>query len=178
MKRLLITLLALMLLMLSAAQADTLVVYFSCTGNTERVAAAAAEALAADLWQIVPEEPYSDTDLNYSNSSCRANTEQNDAECRPAIAESMDVTAYDTILVGYPIWWGEEPRIIDTWLESVDLTGKKMATFCTSGSSGIQTAYAHLQEEAPAAEWLGARRFSASVSPADMTDWCASIGLE
>ena len=177
MKRLLTLCLAL-LLCFGAARADTLVVYFSCTGNTEQAAKTAAEALGAELWQLVPEEPYTDADLNYSNSACRANLEQNDDTCRPAFVGAVDVTAYDTVIVAYPIWWGEEPRIIDTWLESVDLTGKRVATLCTSGGSGIGTAYAHLQEKAPDARWLGARRFSANVSLSDMTDWCASIGLE
>ena len=176
MKKLLI-LLFVLLLGLNAAQADTLVVYFSCTGHTGAAAATAAEVLEADLWQIVPEEPYTEADLNYSNDSCRANTEQNSDTCRPTIVGSVDVALYDTILIGYPIWWGEEPRIIDTWIESVNLTGKRMATFCTSGGSGIQMAYAHLQEKASGAEWLGAKRFSANVSKDDITEWCTSIGL-
>lgn len=177
MKKLSILILSLMLLLITSAQADTLVVYFSCTGNTEKVAMTAAEALGADLWQIVPEEPYSDADLNYNVSTCRANTEQNDADCRPVFVGSVDVTPYDTILIAYPIWWGEEPRIIDTWIESVDLTGKQMAAMCTSGSSGIQTSYRNLQEKVPGAVWLGAKRFSANVSTAEMADWCASIGI-
>ena len=165
-------------LLCSAARAETLVVWFSCTGNTEALAHTAAGALNADLWQIVPEEPYSDDDLNYHDSSCRANREQVDPVCRPALVGTVDVTPYDSIVLAYPIWWSEEPRIVDTWIEGVDLAGKRMAAICTSGGSGIQTSYAHLQEKAPDALWLGAERFSANTTPAELSEWCASIGLE
>lgn len=176
--RKLILLILVSILLCSAAQAETLVVWFSCTGNTEALAHTAAEALNADLWQIVPEKPYSDEDLNYHDSSCRANREQADPACRPAFVGAVDVTPYDSIVLAYPIWWGEEPRIVDTWIESVDLTGKRMAAICTSGGSSIQTSYAHLQEKVPDALWLGAERFSANTTPAELSEWCASIGLE
>ena len=176
--RKLILLILVSILLCSAAQAETLVVWFSCTGNTEALAHTAAEALNADLWQIIPEKPYSDEDLNYHDSSCRANREQADPACRPAFVGAVDVTPYDSIMLAYPIWWGEEPRIVDTWIESVDLAGKQMAAICTSGGSGIQTSYAHLQEKAPDALWLGAERFSANTTPAELSEWCASIGLE
>ena len=177
MRKLILLILATILLC-SAARAETLVVWFSCTGNTEALAHTAAEALNADLWQIIPEKPYSDEDLNYHDSSCRANREQADPACRSALLGTVDVTLYDSIVLAYPIWWGEEPRIVDTWIESVDLAGKQMAAICTSGGSGIQTSYAHLQEKAPDALWLGAERFSANTTPAELSEWCASIGLE
>ena len=163
MRKLILLILASVLLC-SAAQAKTLVVWFSCTGNTEALAHTAAGALDADLWQIVPDETYSDDDLNYHDSGCRANREQADPACRPAFVGAVDVTSYDSIVLAYPIWWGEEPRIVDTWIESVDLAGKQMAAICTSGGSGIQTSYAHLQEKAPDALWLGAERFSLNTS--------------
>lgn len=158
-------------LLCSAARAETLVAWFSCTGNTEALAHTAAGTLNADLWRIVPEEPYSDADLNYHDSSCRANQEQADPACRPALVGAVDVTLYDSIMLAYPIWWGEEPRIVDTWIESVDLVGKQMAAICTSGGSGIQTSYALLQEKAPDALWLGAERFSANTSLAELSRW-------
>ena len=161
-----------------AARAETLTVWFSCTGNTEAVAQTAAAALNAGLWQIVPEEPYTADDLNYHDDNCRANREQNDPDCRPAIADDLELDGYDTILLAYPIWWGEEPRIIDTWLEQHDLTGKRAAAICTSGGSGIETSYRHLQTLAPDAQWLGARRFAAGASEEEITGWLASIGLE
>ena len=176
--RKLILLILVSILLCSAARAETLVVWFSCTGNTEALAHTAAEALNADLWQIIPKKPYSDEDMNYHDSSCRANREQADPACRPASLGAVDVTPYDSIVLAYPIWWGEEPRIVDTWIESVDLAGKRMAAICTSGGSGIQTSYAHLQEKAPDALWLGAERFSANTTPAELSKWCASIGLE
>ena len=176
MRKLILLILASVLLC-SAAQAKTLVVWFSCTGNTEALAHTAAGALDADLWQIVPDETYSDDDLNYHDSGCRANREQADPACRPAFVGAVDVTSYDSIVLAYPIWWGEEPRIVDTWIESVDLAGKQMAAICTSGGSGIQTSYAHLQEKAPDALWLGTERFSLNTSPAELGEWCASIGL-
>lgn len=178
MKKFLLLVFTLLLIGVTAAKADTLVVYFSCTGKTETVAMTAAEVLGADLWQIVPVEPYSDADLNYNIDSCRANMEQNDSDCRPAFVGEVDITDYDTILVAYPIWWGEEPRIIDTWIECLNLSGKRMAAMCTSGGSGIQTSYAHLQSKAPDANWLGAKRFAANASTAEMAEWCASVGLE
>lgn len=177
MRKLILLILASTLLR-SAAQAETLVVWFSCTGNTEALAHTAAGALNADLCQIVPEEPYSDNDLNYHDSGCRANREQADPACRPAFVGAVDVTLYDSIVLAYPIWWGEEPRIVDTWIESVDLAGKRMVAICTSGGSSIQTSYAHLQEKAPDALWLGAERFSANTTPAELSEWCASIGFE
>lgn len=177
MRKLILLILAFTLLC-SAARAETLVVWFSCTGNTEALAHTAAGALNAHLWQIVPDETYSDDDLNYHDSSCRVNREQADPACSPALVGAVDVTPYDSIVLAYPIWWGEEPHIVDTWIESVDLTGKRMAAICTSGGSGIQTSYAHLQEKAPDALWLGAERFSANTSPAELSKWCASIGLE
>lgn len=177
MRKLILLILA-SILLCSAGRAETLVVWFSCTGNTEALAHTAAEALNADLWQIISEKPYSDEDLNYHDSSCRANREQADPACRPALLGAVDVTPYDSIVLAYPIWWGEEPRIVDTWIESVDLAGKRMAAICTSGGSGIQTSYAHLQEKAPDALWLGAERFSANTTPAELSKWCVSIGLE
>ena len=171
--RKLILLILVSILLCSAARAETLVVWFSCTGNTEALAHTVAGTLNADLWQIVPEKPYSDEDLNYHDSSCRANREQADPACRPALVGAVDVTLYDSIVLAYPIWWGEEPRIVDTWIESVDLAGKQMAAICTSGGSGIQTSFAHLQEKAPDALWLGAERFSANTAPAELSEWCA-----
>lgn len=177
MRRLILLILAFTLLC-PAALAEPLVVWFSCTGNTEALAHTAAEALNAELWQIVPEEPYSDEDLNYHDSGCRANREQADPACRPAFVGTGDVTPYDAVVLAYPIWWGEEPRIVDTWIESADLGGKHVAAVCTSGGSGIQTSCAHLQEKAPDDLWLGAERFSANTTPAELSKWCASIGLE
>lgn len=117
-----------------------LVVYFSATGNTEAMAQTIAEVTGADIYEIVPEDPYTSEDLNYSDNSCRANQEMEDPDARPAISgEIENIDEYDTIFLGYPIWWGTMPRIINTFLESYDLSGKTIMPFCTSGSSGIAT---------------------------------------
>ena len=97
----------------------SLVVYFSCTGNTKSVAEKIAQLKGADLYEIVPEIPYTDEDLNYNNDNCRANREMNDPSARPAIdSNAVEISAYDTVYIGYPIWWGTMPRIINTFLDT------------------------------------------------------------
>lgn len=115
-----------------------LVAYFSATGNTESVAQKLAEGLGADIYEIVPEIPYTDADLNYGDSSTRATMEQNDPTARPAISGSVEsIEKYDIVFIGYPIWWGEAPRIMNTFIESYDFSGKTLVPFCTSGSSSF-----------------------------------------
>lgn len=180
MKKLLV-LLALMLMLTASACAESriLVACFSVTGNTALIAQLAAEVLNADYYEIVPETPYTDADIQYTNSACRANREQEDAECRPAIAgEMLDMSGYDTVLITYPIWWGEEPRIIDTFMETYDLSGKALATFCTSGGSGIGTAERNLQALASDSNWLGAKRFQIGADRMTVQSWLNDIGIE
>lgn len=115
-----------------------LVAYFSCTGNTEGVANRIAEQTGADIYVIAPEVPYTADDLDYRNSSSRSSKEHADRSARPAIGGDMaNIDEYDVIFVGYPIWWGDMPRIMLTFLESYDFSGKTVIPFCTSGSSGI-----------------------------------------
>lgn len=131
----------------------TLVVYFSATGNTKAVAEEIVRLTGADLYEIVPAEPYSADDLNYSSDSCRANQEMNDASARPAIgSEAIDLSVYDTVFVGYPIWWGTAPRIINTFLDMYDLSGKTVMPFCTSGSSGISQSVSAIRAAEPDAD--------------------------
>ena len=119
---------------------NSLVVYFSATGNTKSLAEKIAEESGADIFEIIPEEPYTSDDLNYNNSDCRANKEQNDENARPAISTKIEnIENYDTVFIGYPIWWGTMPKIINTFLESYDLSGKTIMPFCTSGGSGISS---------------------------------------
>ena len=151
---------------------STLVAYFSATGNTEGVAQHLQAVLDADLYEIVPAEPYSNDDLNYNVSDCRANQEQNDPDARPAIdgtVENMD--SYDVIFLGYPIWWGEAPRIISTFLESYDFTDKTIVPFCTSGSSGIGSSAEHLAALAADAAWLEGARFDPDASQEEVAAW-------
>lgn len=121
-----------------ASASDTLVVYFSATGNTRTLAATAAAALGADTFEIIPVKPYSADDLNYRDDNCRANAEQRDTALRPQIKDlNVELKAYRTIVLAYPLWWAEEPRIIDTFIEAYDFSGKTIVPVCTSGSSDI-----------------------------------------
>ena len=155
-----------------------LVVYFSATGHTKTIAEYLQAALDADLYEVVPQEPYTDADLDYNTDGCRANREQNDDSARPAISGSVeDMDGYDVVFIGYPIWWGQAPKIVYTFLESYDLSSKTIVPFCTSGSSGIDGSLGGLQALAPDADWLTGQRFSASASAADVQSWVDSLGL-
>ncbi len=116
----------------------TLVAVFSASGVTKRVGEEIARIAGADFYEIVPEDVYTSADLNWMNKKSRSSVEMNDPAARPEIAgEALDMAAYDTVIVGFPIWWGVAPRIIDTFLESYDFSGKKIIPFCTSGGSGV-----------------------------------------
>ncbi|MDO4543145.1 MAG: flavodoxin [Clostridia bacterium] len=156
-----------------------LIAYFSATGTTKKIAEQLAEVTGADLFEIVPEEPYSSEDLNYNDDDCRANQEQSDETSRPAIVgriENMD--SYEVVLIGHPIWWGKEPRIIDTFMESYDFSGKTMVNFCTSGGSGVSTSTSNLKAFAPNANWLDGHRFNANASLNDIQAWFDSLNIE
>ena len=115
-----------------------LVAVFSASGVTKRVGEAIARTCGADLYEIVPKEPYTSADLNWMNKRSRSSIEMNDPAARPEIAgDAPDLAAYDTVILGFPIWWGVAPRIIETFLESHDFSGKKIIPFCTSGGSGV-----------------------------------------
>lgn len=155
-----------------------LVAYFSATKTTEKIAGYIADGLNADLYGIAPEVPYTSADLNYNNSSSRTTVEMNNPDSRPAISGSVsDMGQYGIVFLGYPIWWGEAPRIISTFLESYDFSGKKIIPFCTSGSSGIGSSASNLHRLAGQAEWLSGRRFGSSTSRNDLTDWVNSLGV-
>ena len=165
---------------MAAAQpaSRTLVVYFSATGTTKAVAQEAAGLLGADLYEIVPAQPYTEADLAYYTNG-RCDQEQADPSVRPGIAgEIPSMEAYDTVLIGYPIWHGQAPRIICTFLEKCDLSGKRLACFCTSHSSGLGSSAANLHPLVSAsAVWLESRRFSAGASRADVKNWLDEIGV-
>ncbi len=155
----------------------TLVAYFSCTGTTEGVAGIIADALGADTYEIVPEQPYTDDDLNYSDSSSRSTMEQNDDSCRPAISGSVEnMDDYDTVFIGYPIWWGQAPKIIYTFMESYDFSGKTIVPFCTSGGSGMSSG--QIEALAGSATVLSGKRFSGGVSESELADWVNGLGLK
>ena len=132
----------------------TLVAYFSASGVTARTAKEIAEAVGGDLYEIRPAQPYTSADLNWMDKKSRSTLEMNDPACRPAIAEPVEhMEQYDTVFVGFPIWWYVEPRIVDTFLESYDFSGKTLIPFATSGGSGIGKAEKSLQDHCPKASW-------------------------
>ena len=156
-----------------AAGSKILVAYFSATNNTEGVAQKMANKLGADLYEITPEQPYTNADLNYGNSNSRTSTEMNDPNARPAISGSVENMAqYDVVLIGYPIWWGEAPRIMSTFIESYDFSGKTLAAFCTSASSGFGNSDSALRKTADKAVWLDGQRFSE-----DVMEWADGLGI-
>ena len=156
-----------------------LVAYFSATGNTEGVAKHIADATGATLYEIKPETPYTSADLNYSDSFTRATREQNDASARPAISGSVENMAdYDVVFLGYPIWWGQAPKILYTFVESYSFDGKTVIPFCTSGSNGIGSSATNLQKSASGADWLAGNRFSGGASRDSVVSWVNGLGLE
>ncbi len=167
----------------SAVSSDTaegkggiLVAYFSATGTTEGVAEKIAAIEGADLYEITAAEPYSSADLNWNDSNSRSTKEQNDKNARPAIgSDPVDLGGYTKIYVGFPIWWGEEPRIMDTFVESCDFDGITVIPFCTSASSGIGRSGQNLAERAGSGNWLDGKRFSGSVSEADLRSWIEGL---
>lgn len=156
----------------------TLVVYFSCTGTTKPLAEYAAEIIGADLYEIVAEDPYTEADLAYYTNG-RADQEQNDPDARPVISGSVEnMEQYDTIIIGYPIWHGQAPRIISTFLESYDFSGKTILPFCTSHSSGIGSSADNLHVLcSDSTVWLEGKRFEAGTSKETIEEWLGSEGI-
>lgn len=149
-----------------------LVAYFSATGNTKSVASTLATAIGADLFEIVPEQPYTSEDLNWQNNQSRSSVEMGDRSSRPAIASKIaDISQYNIVFVGSPIWWGREPSIMDTFIESYDFAGKTVIPFVTSGSSDIGDYGANLQALAPNAKVLAGKRFPTNVSATELKTW-------
>ena len=165
-----------------AAQQSTddksIVVYFSCTGNTKAVAEEIAAQTGSDLQEIVP-EPYTEEDLNYNDDSCRANVEMNDPESRPAISNTIEnLSDYDTIYIGYPIWWSSLPRIMNTFFDTYDFSGKTIVPFCTSGSSSISQSLSVIREAEPEAqvkEGLQVSSAGADDSSDEVSRWLEEI---
>lgn len=155
-----------------------LVAYFSATGTTKGVAEHIANGLNADIYEIVPEDPYTDADLNYNDNNSRTTIEMNDPNARPAISGSVEnMEQYDIIFVGYPIWWGEAPRIVSTSMESYDFSGKTIVPFCTSGGSGIGSSASNLERLTSGATWLDGRRLNGSDSQDTVMEWVNSLDL-
>lgn len=154
-----------------------LIVYFSCTNTTKTIADFIAKDTNGTLYEIVPEIPYTEADLKYY-TNCRADQEQNDLSCRPAINGKVEnMEKYDIIFLGYPIWHGQAPRIISTFLESYDLSDKTIIPFCTSHSSGIGSSDTNLHSLASKAIWLPGRRFPSGASKETISEWIKSLNL-
>ena len=153
-----------------------LVAYFSCTGTTAKVARSLASAVGADLYEIVPAQPYTAADLDYGDDSTRATWEQNHPDTRPALGGAdVDLSGYATLYLGYPIWWGMAPRALCTFVEKHDFTGMTVIPFCTSGSSGIGGSGAELEKLAGTGKWLKGARHSGSISEKELKTWAEGL---
>ena len=154
----------------------TLVAYFSASGVTGAVAERLAGAIGADLYEIKPETPYTQADLDWQDKQSRSSVEMEDRACRPAIGgEPADMAQYDKVFVGFPVWWFREPSIIDTFMEAYDFAGKTVIPFATSGSSGMGDAAKNMQELAPAAKVLEGKRFAKDVSENELKRWAEKL---
>ena len=152
-----------------------LVAYFSASGVTQRAAQALAKAANAELFEIVPEQKYTDADLNWQNKQSRSSVEMKDRSCRPAInCKIEDISQYSHVFVGFPVWWYREPSIIDTFMESYDWNGITVIPFCTSGGSGIGRSGSNLADNAGSGNWQSGERLQSSISDEDLTDWINS----
>ena len=155
-----------------------LVAYFSCTGTTARAASALAAAANAELFEIKPKKPYSPSDLDWTSKKSRSSVEMSDESCRPESAEkAAGMENYDTVFVGFPIWWYVAPRIVETFLESYDFDGKTVVPFFTSGGSGAGRTDSVLHEICPSARWKPSKRLSANVSEAELKGWLDSLNV-
>ncbi|MCF0105967.1 MAG: flavodoxin [Holdemanella sp.] len=152
-----------------------LILYFSVTGTTKEVAEKISEELDADLFEIVCKEPYTEKDIDYTDANSRAYKEQKDDSSRPAIADMVDLSKYDTIFIGHPIWFSKEPRIIDTLMENYDFSNKNIAHFCTSGGSGIETSDNNIKAYVKDANWLGSRCIK---DKDEICDWLKELGVK
>lgn len=158
----------------------TLVVYYSASGNTERVAKDIAEAASADLFEIVPTEPYTDDDLDWTDDNSRVTREHEDESLRDVpltTTEVPDWDSYDTVFIGYPIWWGIAAWPVDTFVKNNDFTGKTVIPFATSSSSGMGQSSSLLADMAGTGEWQEGQRFSSGVSSDDVQSWVNGLGL-
>ena len=146
-----------------------LVTYFSASGVTRGVAQNIADSIGADLFEIRAKRPYTEQDINWHDKNSRSSIEMNDKSSRPEISNTIDTDSYDVIYLGYPIWWGDAPRIILTFLDNHDLSGKTVIPFCTSGGSGISTSVNYFKNNYKNVNWLDGKRLKDSQS--EVTNW-------
>ena len=156
--------------------AKILVTYFSASGVTAKVAEKLAKAAKADLFEIKPEVPYSSADLDWTNKKSRSSVEMADKTSRVAMSGKVDNMAqYDTVFMGFPIWWGVAPHIVNSFLEAYDFSGKTIHLFATSGGSGMGRSMEELKASAPGAVWGAEKKLSAGISQADADAWVKEI---
>ena len=163
-----------------SATGKTLVVYFSATGNTESAANYIAQATGGDLFELEPAEPYTDEDLNYNNDDSRVSREHEDESLRDVelVADTVENwDEYDTVFIGYPIWWGIAAWPVDSFVKANDFTGKTVIPFATSASSDLGQSGELLAELAGTGDWQEGQRFSSSVSEEDIQAWVDDLGL-
>jgi len=157
---------------IAMAQTKSAVIYFSATGTTRAAAREIANITGSDLIEIKPEQPYTSADLNWNDNNSRTTKECNALETiRPAMAEKIDISGYDTIYLGYPIWWYQAPNIVYTFVESVNFAGKTVYPFCTSGGSSIGSSATNLAKKTTGATWKSGRRFGRKVSESEVKNW-------
>ena len=163
----------------SSDTVKVLVAYFSATNTTEGVAKTIADSLGADLYEITPEQPYTAADLDYHDDKSRSTIEMNDPNARPAISGSVEnMDQYDIVFIGYPIWWGEAPRILSTFVESYSFSGKTVVPFCTSGGSGMGSSAKNLEGLTSGATWLSGTRLNSGASHSSVVEWINKFGLD
>lgn len=156
-----------------------LVAYFSATNTTKGVADHISDALNADLYEITPAIPYTAADLDYHDDGSRSTLEMNDPNSRPEISGAVDnMEQYNIVFIGYPIWWGEAPRILSTFVESYDFSGKTIVPFCTSGGSGVGSSARNLESLTSGAQWLAGTRLNGNASRSDIVNWINDLGLD
>lgn len=153
-----------------------LVAYFSATGTTSRLAHMLGEIAKGDIFEIVPDIPYSAKDLNWHDQQSRSSKEMADNKSRPAVSRKITAIApYDPVFLGFPIWWYQAPRIIETFLSQYDFTDKTIIPFATSGGSGLGETVAILKKSAPGAKWHTGKRLSAQTSAQELSEWINSL---
>lgn len=187
-KTLLCTLTAVLMSLTSCAQkkgtemteksnGNVLVAYFSATGNTRRAATQLADVMGATLHEIIPEKRYTDSDLDWNDSTSRSYVDMHNGESRPPIANKVENLAdYDTVFIGFPIWWYVAPTIINTFIESTDLKGKTVVCFATSGGSPVKPCVDALKKQYPDINWAEGKLLN-SISRKDLQDWKVKLGI-
>lgn len=156
----------------------TLIAYFSASGTTQLVAKALSETIEADLYEIKPQVAYTTADLDWTNNKSRSSIEMNDSAFRPPMAEStLNITQYDTVFIGFPVWWYIAPTIINTFIETYDLTGKTIIPFATSGSSGIENCEKNLQKQYPQLHWKKGKLLNGNQTKQSLSQWIAEYNL-